>query len=91
MHEWALWGSVLAIVNVALATGVTNHVVLWKRDSRAVIAWVGLVWLAPILGSCAYYCLGINRINRKATSLNLHESWTFAEDRWLSADDQQNV
>ena len=24
------------------------HAVLWKRDSRAVIAWVGLAWLAPL-------------------------------------------
>lgn len=74
MHQWAIWGSLLVVVDVLLAGGVTIHAVLWKRDSRAVIAWVGLVWLAPIVGACVYLCLGINRIERKATLLKLRDS-----------------
>ena len=65
------WGLAFAAVDVVLAGAVTIHAVLWKRDSRAVIGWVGLAWLAPIVGACAYLWLGINRIERKAESLKL--------------------
>ncbi len=53
MGEWTIWGIVFAVVDILLAGGVTIHAVLWKRDSRAVIGWVGLAWLAPIVVACA--------------------------------------
>ena len=40
-------GIILAVVGVGLSVWVTIHAVLHKRDSRAVIGWVGLAWLAP--------------------------------------------
>ncbi len=69
MFDWVIWGTVLTIVNFFLAAGVTIHAVLLKRDSRAVIGWVGLAWLAPIIGALAYMVLGVNRIHRKASTL----------------------
>jgi cardiolipin synthase len=68
------WLWLTAVVDLILALAVTVHAVLWKRDSRAVIGWVGLAWLAPILGAFAYFCFGVNRIQRKASSLGLHRS-----------------
>ncbi len=72
--EWTIWALALAVLDIAFAAAVTIHAVLWKRDSRSVIAWVGLAWLAPILGACAYCIFGINRIERKAVSLDLRRS-----------------
>src|SRR5690606_7276638 len=74
--EWAIWPLGIAVADLVLATGVTIHAVLWKRDSRSVIGWVGLAWLAPFVGAFAYLCLGINRIERKAVALKLHEGRT---------------
>jgi cardiolipin synthase A/B len=45
------------------------HVVLWKRNSRAAVSWIGLIWLVPFLGVLLYLLLGINRIQRKAQRL----------------------
>jgi cardiolipin synthase len=45
------------------------HVVLYKRDTRAAIGWVGVIWLTPMVGSLLYYVLGINRIRRRAYDL----------------------
>ena len=73
MADWTFWGIALAAIDILFASGITLHAVIWKRDSRAVIAWVGLTWLAPILGGCAYLCFGINRIQRKARSLKGHD------------------
>ena len=65
------WPYLLAGFNIVLAVTGTVHALLWKRDGRAVIAWVGLIWLAPIVGAIAYFTLGVNRIRRKAESLGI--------------------
>ncbi len=75
MSDWAILGFAIAAASLALSFGVTVHAVLRKRDSRAVIGWVGLVWLAPFVGALAYLCFGINRITRKAAALKLTGAW----------------
>lgn len=57
---------VLAVLVAILASG---HVILNKRDTRAATAWVGLIWLVPVIGSLLYLFLGINRIERRAKEL----------------------
>ena len=54
----------------ALMTSV--HIVLYKRETRSAIAWMGLSWLVPIAGSVFYLIFGINRIERRAESLRRH-------------------
>jgi cardiolipin synthase len=54
---------------VLLALCSTAHVVLFKRDSRSAVAWVGFIWLVPLVGSLLYFLLGVNRIRRQATLL----------------------
>ena len=65
----ALWPYVVPLLNVVLSLLATGHAVLSKRDTRAAIGWVGVIWLAPILGVLLYVWLGINRIERRARSL----------------------
>lgn len=60
----AVIGGLLTALHIALALGVSAHIVLTKDDVRAAIGWIGLVWLTPILGSGLYLVFGINRINR---------------------------
>jgi cardiolipin synthase len=59
-------GTIPVILTVLLSIITSAHVVLYKRDSRAAVGWVGLVWLAPVVGSALYALLGINRIRRQA-------------------------
>ena len=93
LEEWTIWALAIGVINVALAIAVTVHAILWKRDSRAVIAWVGLAWLAPLLGASAYWVLGINRVHRKAIELNLGEDGKFSHtpkpipEDWVQADE----
>ncbi len=56
-------------LSVLLQIIVSGHVVLTKRDTRAAVAWVGLVWLVPVIGSVLYGVFGINRIQRHAAEL----------------------
>ncbi len=57
---------VAAGLTILLSIIVSAHIVIYKRDSRAAVGWVGLVWLAPIVGPVLYVLLGINRIRRQA-------------------------
>ena len=63
---------VVAGLAIFLAVVTSAHVVLFKRDDRAAVGWVGVVLLFPILGSVLYALFGINRITRRASVLR-HE------------------
>ena len=65
----AFWPHVVAGISFAMALVASGHVVLYKRDSRGAVAWVGLIWLAPVVGSVLYVLLGINRIRRRAAAV----------------------
>lgn len=69
---WAreIWPVLVSIAYVAAATWVTVDAVLRKRHVPAIVGWVGLAWLAPVVGALAYYLLGINRIRRSANALD---------------------
>ncbi|WP_131726364.1 phospholipase D-like domain-containing protein [Ruegeria denitrificans] len=69
-----LWAFLVTLAQVSLAFGVTVHAVLRKRDTRAVIGWSALAWLAPFVGSLAYIILGVNRINRAGTRMGLSDT-----------------
>jgi len=44
----------------------TIHIILNKKNIRAAIGWVGLVWFSPGPGAVLYAIFGINRIRRRA-------------------------
>lgn len=66
---WSFGPHVAGALLVLLILGVSAHAILYKRESRATVAWIGLVWLVPILGTVLYLLFGINRIERKASTL----------------------
>ncbi|MCZ7650668.1 MAG: phospholipase D-like domain-containing protein [Thermoanaerobaculia bacterium] len=67
--EIAWWELVAALATLALAAFAAGHALLYKRDVRAAIGWVGLVLLVPLLGGLLYLTLGVNRIRRRAAGL----------------------
>ena len=64
-----LWQICFSTCVFLLAVLSSGHVVLHNRDSRAAIAWVGFIWLVPVLGAALYFIFGVNRIRRKAALL----------------------
>ncbi|HEX4128677.1 MAG TPA: phospholipase D-like domain-containing protein [Pirellulales bacterium] len=72
--EWTVffhsyWPHIAAVITIGLQCFTAGHAILNKRDSRSAIGWVGLIWLAPLVGATLYAMFGINRIRRKARSL----------------------
>lgn len=60
---------VLGGIALVLAIVASGHAVLYKRDPRAAIGWVGFIWLAPLVGPLFYFIFGVNRLRRQAVSL----------------------
>ena len=48
---------VLAAMDLVVSLVATGHVLLFKRDTRAAIGWIGIIWLSPILGAALYVLL----------------------------------
>ena len=65
-----LWPIIVSVAYVIGAVWVTVDAVLRKRHVPAIIGWVGLAWLVPVVGALAYFLLGINRIRRSVTAMN---------------------
>lgn len=51
-----------------LSLAAACHALLFKRDSRSALVWTSLNLTLPIAGPFLYWCLGINRISRRARS-----------------------
>lgn len=60
---------VVGAITLVAAIVLSAHAILHKRDSRAAVGWVGLIWLVPVVGGILYVLFGVNRIRRAATAL----------------------
>lgn len=56
-------------LRLLIAVLVTIHVLLTKPAVGSSVAWIGLVWLSPIIGGFIYFIFGINRVRRRARTL----------------------
>lgn len=64
------WPYAVGAIIALAAILASAHVILRKRDVRAAIGWVGLIWLVPGIGALLYATFGMNRIRRRATVLH---------------------
>ena len=68
-HLGAAWMAAAVLVALAAAVLTSGHAVIYKRDDRGAMMWVGLIWAIPFLGPGLYLAFGINRIKRRAAAL----------------------
>ena len=55
----------IGALGLALSIVASLHAITTKREVRAAIGWVGLIWLVPFVGAGVYAIAGVNRIRRK--------------------------
>src|SRR5215475_13322913 len=65
---WAA-GELAALAHLGIASLVTVHVLLYKRDVGAAVSRIGIAWLSPFLGGLLYATMGVNRVKRRAQRL----------------------
>ena len=61
----ASWPFLVGVAELLAVLLATAHVVLRKDNVSSAIGWVGLIWLAPVVGPLLYLILGVNRIERR--------------------------
>jgi cardiolipin synthase len=70
---WGIWADtwpyLITALDMAIALAASCHAILYKRDARSAVSWVGFIWLVPFVGALLYVLLGVNRIRRRARSL----------------------
>ncbi|MGN6553644.1 MAG: cardiolipin synthase [Verrucomicrobiota bacterium] len=67
----AFWPHLAAGFDFLAALLASIHAILNKRDSRAAVLWLGVVWLMPLIGPILYLSFGVNRIRRRALKLRI--------------------
>lgn len=68
------WPHIAAGFDVLACLLASGHALLQKRDIRAAIIWLGVIWTLPIIGPLLYLVLGVNRIRRRAVKLGVHST-----------------
>ena len=61
----AVWPHLFAATYVLLMVIASAHLVMYKKDTRAAIGWIGVVVMVPIFGGMLYAVFGINRLQRR--------------------------
>ena len=69
--DWLLHGGLFLTATLAFSAALlcSGHAIIWKRDSRAAVLWIVVIWLVPLAGPLFYLLLGVNRSARRATAL----------------------
>ena len=71
---YRFWPHIAAGFDLLACLLASGHTLLQKRDIRAAIIWLGVIWTLPIIGPLLYLVLGVNRIRRKAVKLGVHST-----------------
>lgn len=54
---------------------VTVHALVHKRDTASCTGWIGICWIAPLMGTVLYLMFGINRVRRRAQKMVNRHLW----------------
>lgn len=69
MGDGALAGWIVLFFHVVVAPVAIVHALLYKRDYRSALGWIGVSILFPIAGPLLYFYFGVNRLRRRARAL----------------------
>jgi len=84
-----MWPHITALAILSITLAASTHAILLKRDTRAAIGWVGLIWLSPVFGAVLYWLFGVNRIQSRASQLKADAVKVSAELGGVAPDEQR--
>jgi cardiolipin synthase len=67
--------SLLLLTAFSLAALAFFHILLYKRDPRSAVLWLGICTLLPFIGPFLYLLLGVNRLRTHALRLSRRGRW----------------
>ncbi|QDH23974.1 cardiolipin synthase [Neokomagataea tanensis] len=77
VREWL--SHAYSVLRWVLPIAVTVHALRRKQDTAACTGWIGVCWIAPVIGTVLYLMFGINRVQRRARKLVDEHAWSGRE------------
>jgi len=65
----SLEGLLILLIHAVVAPAAVFHALLYKRDSRSALGWIGFCLVFPLAGPTIYALFGVNRIHTRAREL----------------------
>lgn len=69
MPDGWLAGLIVLFFHVVVAPVAVVHALLFKRDYRSALGWIGISIIFPIAGPLLYFFFGVNRIRQRAREI----------------------
>lgn len=69
MPDSEIIGLVVLFFHVVVAPVAIVHALLFKRDYRSALGWIGVSLIFPIAGPLLYFFFGVNRLRQRAREL----------------------
>ncbi|MBW3567856.1 MAG: PLDc N-terminal domain-containing protein, partial [Proteobacteria bacterium] len=69
MPEGQIFGLIVLFFHVVVAPVAIVHALLFKRDYRSALGWIGVSLIFPIAGPLLYFFFGVNRLRQRAREL----------------------
>ncbi|HEX6928026.1 MAG TPA: PLDc N-terminal domain-containing protein, partial [Gammaproteobacteria bacterium] len=79
MPDSLLAGLIVLVFHVIVAPVAVGHALLYKRDYRSALGWIGISILFPVAGPLLYFFFGVNRLRQRARELHgeRENAWSF--------------
>lgn len=69
MPDGPIAGLIVLLFHVVVAPVAVAHALLYKRDYRSALGWIGVSLVFPIAGPLLYFFFGVNRLRGRAREL----------------------
>ncbi|HEX7047440.1 MAG TPA: phospholipase D-like domain-containing protein [Gammaproteobacteria bacterium] len=73
MPDSLFLGLIVIVFHVVVAPVAVAHALLYKRDYRSALGWIGVSILFPVAGPLLYFFFGVNRLRQRARELQGEE------------------
>ena len=64
-----LTAALVLLLHVVLAISGAGHALVYKRDPRSALGWIGMCLVFPLVGPLLYFLFGVNRVQTRARRL----------------------
>ena len=61
-----MFTTLVVLLHVTLAVAAAGHALVYKRDSRSALGWIGMCVVFPVAGPVLYFLFGVNRVHTRA-------------------------
>ncbi len=58
--------TLIVLLHITLAVVGAGHALVFKRDSRSALGWIGMCVVFPVAGPVLYFLFGVNRVQTRA-------------------------